>query len=169
MSIVYAVMLFSDSDIFILKYTRDVILLKQFGPGSKSCQPRFKTSLQQTGLFNLFFKNALYFYNINNTCFIHVFRQRLARIFSSDNRLCIGLMTSRGEIGKRPKKAKNTGFGKIKTCLALNWVIRLRPKFTTFWSLISSVVLQKIGSTALLLFQKFPKDRSGPIKDRRTD
>jgi len=27
--------------------------------------------------------------------------------------------TSRGEIGKRPKKAKNTGFGKIKTCLAL--------------------------------------------------
>ena len=77
--------------------------------------------------------------------------------------------TSRGEIGKRPKKAKNTGFGKIKTCLALNWVIRLRPKFTTFQFLISSVVPQKIGSTALLLFRKFPKDRSGPIKDRRTD
>src|SRR5271156_1222822 len=72
------------------------------------------------------------------------------------------------EIGKRPKKAKNTGFGKIKTCLGLNWVIRLRPKFTTFWSLIRSVVPQKIGSTALLLFRKFPKDRSGPIKDRRT-
>ena len=33
--------------------------------------------------------------------------------------------TSRGEIGKRPKKAKNTGFGKIKTCLALiGWLDR---------------------------------------------
>ena len=85
-----------------------------------------------------------------------------------------GLYTSffkinRGEIDKRPKKAKNTVFGKIKTSLALNWVIRLRPKFTTIRTLISSVVLQKIGSTALLLFRKFPKDRSGPIKDRRTD
>jgi hypothetical protein len=77
--------------------------------------------------------------------------------------------TSRGEIGKRPKKTKNTGFGKIKTCLALNQVIRLRPKFTTFQSSTISVMPQKIGSTALLLFRKFPKDRSGPIKDRRTD
>ena len=73
------------------------------------------------------------------------------------------------KLAKDRKKAKNTGFGKIKTHLALNWVIRLRPKFTTFRSLTSSVVPQKIGSTALLLFQKFPKDRSGPIKDRRTD
>ncbi|RGB29387.1 hypothetical protein C1646_672484 [Rhizophagus diaphanus] len=31
---------------------------------------------------------------------------------------------SGGEIGKRPKKATNTGFGKIKTCLVLNWVVR---------------------------------------------
>ena len=77
--------------------------------------------------------------------------------------------TSKSKVRKRLKKAKNTGFGKIKTCLALNWVIRLRPKFTTFWSLISSVVPQKIGSTALLLFQKFPKDRLELIKDRRTD
>ena len=52
--------------------------------------------------------------------------------------------TSRSKIRKRLKKAKNTGFGKIKTCLALNWVIRLRPKFTTFQFLISSVIPQKL-------------------------
>jgi hypothetical protein len=60
---------------------------------------------------------------------------------------------------RKGEKATNTGFDKIKTCLVLNWVIILRPKFATFWSLTSSVMPQKIGNTTLLLFQKFSKDR----------
>ena len=79
------------------------------------------------------------------------------------------LRPAEAKLAKDWKKAKNTGFGKIKTCLVLNWVIILRPKFTTFQFLISSVMPQKIGSTASLLFWKFHKNWLGPIKDRRTD
>jgi hypothetical protein len=69
----------------------------------------------------------------------------------------IGLYTSFFTTFLRPAEAKlakdrknnKYWFGKIKTCLVLNWVIRLRPKFATFWFLTSSVVPQKIGNTAL--------------------
>ena len=79
------------------------------------------------------------------------------------------LRPAEAKLAKDRQQQQIHGFGKIKTCLVLNWVIRLRPKFTTFRSLTSSVVPQKIGSTALLLFQKFPEDWLGLIKDCRTN
>jgi hypothetical protein len=56
----------------------------------------------------------------------------------------------------------------IKAHLVLNWLIRLRPKFTNFRLLTSSAALQKIESVTLLLVQKFPKDQSVLKKTART-
>jgi hypothetical protein len=56
----------------------------------------------------------------------------------------------------------------IKTHLTLNWLIRLRPKFTNFQLLTSSAVLQKIEHVInLITCSKISKRPAGPKKDRQ--
>jgi hypothetical protein len=56
-----------------------------------------------------------------------------------------------------PENASFNSILVIKVHLVLNWLIKLRPKFTNFWLLTSFATLQKIESLTLLLVQKFPK------------
>jgi hypothetical protein len=56
----------------------------------------------------------------------------------------------------------------IKAHLVLNWLIRLRPKFTNFQLLTSSAVLQKIEHVInLITCSKISKRPAGPKKDRQ--
>jgi hypothetical protein len=72
------------------------------------------------------------------------------------------------KIMAEPENAGLNSILVIKTHLVLNWLIRLRPKFTNFWLLTSFAILQKIESVTLLLVQKFPKDLLVLKKTART-